>query len=91
MAGFRVGTVGTAGLIAALALGAAALVSAAPASASLSYVESGYISTTAGNQGLNGVDCPPSSFTVGGGVFSYGSYGQVLINSSSPDGPSGWS
>lgn len=90
MAGFRVGFVGTIGLIAALALAAAALVSAAPASAALSYVESAAVNTTENNQGYSEVDCPPSSFTVGGGVFSTGGYRQVAINSSFPESTTRW-
>ncbi len=90
MAGFRVGTVRTAGLIAALA--AAALVSAAPASAALSYVESGGVSTTTGNRGFTKAECPLSSFAVGGGVFSTGGFGAVEIHASYPGEPAtNWS
>jgi hypothetical protein len=75
----------------AIALAAAAmLVAASPASAALSYVESAPTSTTAGNQGNSVVDCPPSSFAIGGGAFSTGAYGAVAINGSIPNMKTRW-
>ena len=88
MAGFRVRVLQTTAAVAFAA--SAALVAAAPASAALSYVESGNTNTAAGNQGTSTVNCPSSSFVVGGGAYSTGGFGAVAITSSLPTGNAGW-
>ncbi len=91
MAESRAGNVGTAALIATIAIASAALVTPAPASAALSYVQSAANTSTAeGNQGANTVNCPPSSYVVGGGAFSTGAFGAVAIIGSLLDGASAW-
>jgi len=90
MRGFRVRNVGMVGFIAALALAAAAFVSAAPASAALSYVASENTITTGDDQGASTVRCPDSSFIVGGGAFSSGGFNAVAIINSSPAGNIDW-
>jgi len=90
MAGFRFRNIGMVGFIARLALASAALVAPAPASAALSYVESGNTNTAEGNQATSLADCPASTYTVGGGVFSTGGFGAVAISRSTPAGNASW-
>jgi hypothetical protein len=66
------------------------LITATPASAALSYVESASTNTNTGNQGFAAAVCPGSTYVIGGGAYSTGGFGAVAIGSSTPSGNASW-
>lgn len=73
-----------------IAVAAAALIAAAPASAGLTLVESSGTTTPSGGEAYAEAECPGGSKVAGGGAYTSGGFAQVAIVTSYPGENDTW-